>query len=348
MGSEDRESETLRLSTGIAGLDRILHGGLPGGQMYLVEGDPGTGKTTLAVQFMLSNAKEGRSGLYITLSETAKELTLAAKSHGWDLASLPILELTPDEMAGSEESQYTVFHPSEVELISTLRRMLEEVERLNPQCVVFDSLSELRLLAGDSVRYRRQLLALKSFFAQRATTVLILDDRTGEGTDKQLQSIAHGVLRLQKLPRDYGTTRRNIEVLKLRGSAYREGYHDYTIRQAGVMVYPRVLAAEQTAGPFHGVLTSDVPQMDALLGGGPAPGNQQPDCGADGRGQIDDCGAICGGGDGSRGTGSDLYVRRAAANANSTMRKCRDRHRQGPGVEQADDRTDRSGGAFAG
>ena len=266
--SSENGYHAVRLSTGIDGLDKILHGGLPSGQMYLIEGDPGTGKTTLAMQFMLSNAPDGKSCLYITLSETKKELDIAARSHGWDIETIPVLELTSDELAGSEQSQYTVFHPSEVELISTLRRMLDEVERLNPSRVVFDSLSELRLLAGDSVRYRRQLLALKSFFAQRSTTVLILDDRTGDGTDKQLQSIVHGVLRLQKLPREYGATRRNLEVLKLRGSAYREGLHDYVIRQEGVVVYPRILVPEQVTRAVDRPMTSDVPALDALLGGG--------------------------------------------------------------------------------
>jgi circadian clock protein KaiC len=236
--------------------------------MYLIEGDPGTGKTTLAMQFMLANGGADGGGLYVTLSETKRELQMAATSHGWDLALLPILELTSDELSGTDGAEYTVFHPSEVELVTTMRRMLDEVERVNPTCVVFDSLSEMRLLAGDSVRYRRQLLALKSFFAQRATTVLILDDRTGEGTDKQLQSIAHGVVRLQKLPRLYGATRRNMEVLKLRGSAYREGLHDYTIRQGGVVVYPRVLASDQVSGDAGLLLTSDIPQLDKLLGGG--------------------------------------------------------------------------------
>jgi circadian clock protein KaiC len=258
-----------RLSTGISGLDKILHGGLPQGQMYLIEGDPGTGKTTLAMQFLMANANGGRDGLYVTLSETRRELNDSARSHDWDFEQVPVLELTSDELASGEQSQYTVFHPSEVELIATLRRMLDEVERINPSCVVFDSLSELRLLAGDSVRYRRQLLALKGFFAQRETTVLILDDRTGDGgSDKQLQSIAHGVVRLQKLPREYGATRRNLEVLKVRGSAYREGLHDYVIRKQGVVVYPRVLASEQFHSKPAEPLESTIAALDSLMGGG--------------------------------------------------------------------------------
>ncbi|GAC1414477.1 MAG: serine/threonine protein kinase [Acidobacteriaceae bacterium] len=262
------DGQVVRLSTGVAGLDLILHGGLPQGQMYLIEGDPGTGKTTLAMQFLLSNANDGRDSLYVTLSETRRELIETALSHGWDFGHMPVLELTSDELAGSEHSQYTVFHPSEVELIATLRRVLEEVDRLNPSRVVFDSLSELRLLAGDSVRYRRQLLALKGFFAQRETTVLILDDRTGDGNDKQLQSIAHGVIRLQKLSREYGATRRNLEVLKVRGSAYREGHHDYVLRKEGVVVYPRVLAAEHRRASLGPALISGVEQLDSLIGGG--------------------------------------------------------------------------------
>ncbi|MDP9038517.1 MAG: AAA family ATPase [Acidobacteriota bacterium] len=257
-----------RLSTGIPGLDTILRGGLPQGRMYLVEGDPGTGKTTLALQFMLSNIGRGANGLYVTLSESRNELQQVADSHGWNVDTVPILELTSEELASDAQAQYTVFHPSEVELVSTLKRVLDEVERINPTCIVFDSVSELRLLAGESMRYRRQLLALKGFFSQRSTTVLVLDDRTGEGTDKQLQSIAHGVIRLQKLDREYGATRRNLEVLKVRGSAYREGLHDYVIREEGMVVYPRVLAAEQAAAPPVRRLTSSVAALDTLIGGG--------------------------------------------------------------------------------
>lgn len=262
----------IRVSTGVPGLDKVLRGGLPHGQMYLLEGDPGTGKTTIALQFILSNAAQGGSGLYVTLSESRKELEQVANSHGWSLDGLPTLELTSEELASDAQSQYTVFHPSEVELVSTLRRVLDEVHRVNPSCVVFDSVSELRLLAGDSIRYRRQLLALKGFFAHRATTVLILDDRTGEGTDKQLQSIVHGVIRLQKLVRDYGATRRNLEVLKVRGAAYREGLHDYVIREQGVLVYPRVLSSEAVPVQRGARLTSTVKELDDLIGGGLQPG----------------------------------------------------------------------------
>lgn len=262
------QASDVRLSTGVEGLNDILRGGLPPGQMYLLEGDPGTGKTTIAMQFILEGTALGERGLYITLSETKEELELAAVSHGWDIEDVCILELTSDDLTGTEEAQYTVFHPSEVELVATIRKMLAEVERLQPKRVVFDSLSELRLLAGDSVRYRRQLLSLKNFFARRDTTVVILDDRTGDGHDKQLQSIAHGVIRLQKLPREYGATRRNVEILKLRGSMYREGHHDYTIVHGGVLVYPRVVASEHGSDFQEEKLTSHLPALDRLLGGG--------------------------------------------------------------------------------
>ncbi len=262
-----------RLNTGVDGLDNILSGGLPSGQMYLLEGDPGTGKTTLAMQFIKAGIARGERALYVTLSEPASELQGSALSHGWDVESIPISEFVPEEASFNADQQYTVFHPSEVELASTIQRLTTEIERLNPDRLVIDSLSELRLLASDAMRYRRQLLALKQFFSGRQTTVLMLDDLTGETRDLQLQSIAHGVIRLEKLPRSYGTTRRRVEILKLRGSTFREGFHDYTIQHGGLVVYPRLVAAEHGQNFAEERIASGNEGLDAMFGGGIARGS---------------------------------------------------------------------------
>ncbi|MGA9959737.1 MAG: ATPase domain-containing protein [Acidobacteriaceae bacterium] len=257
-----------RIETGISGLDDILNGGLPACQMYLIEGNPGTGKTTLAMQFILAGVHKGEKALYITLSESQAELEASARSHGWDPAELPIAEFIPAEDSLSPNQQYTVFHPSEVELADTIQKLTQIIDNVQPDRLVIDSLSELRLLAADPMRYRRQLLALKHFFVGRDTTVLLLDDRTAEGRDMQLQSIAHGVIRLEKIARSYGVTRRQIEILKLRGSAYREGFHDYTIVCGGLIVYPRLIAAEHSTR-FHGErVKSSLSALDKMFGGG--------------------------------------------------------------------------------
>ncbi len=257
-----------RLQTGVQGLDDILGGGLPAGQMYLLEGNPGTGKTTIAMQFVIAGHKAGQKSLYITLSEPKTELIASAESHGLDFTVIPIVEFVPDEATLSPDSQYTVFHPATVELADTVQRLIHEIDNLLPERVVIDSLSELRLLAADKMRYRRQLLALKQYFSQRSTTVLLLDDRTTEGDDLQLQSIAHGVLYLEKVGRSFGVTRRRAEVLKLRGSAYREGFHDYTIEKGGVVIYPRLVASEHVESYPPEQITSDLPALDAMFGGG--------------------------------------------------------------------------------
>ena len=257
-----------RVCTGVQGLDDILQGGLPAGHMYLLEGDPGTGKTTVAMQFLLKGVSDGRKTLYVTLSEPREELEVSATSHGWNFSEVPVVEFVPDEATFSSEQQYTVFHPTEVELASTITRLTEEIKKVQPALLVIDSLSELRLLAADNMRYRRQLLALKHFFAGRNTTVLLLDDRTTHGNDLQLQSIAHGVIRLERLARSYGVTRRQVEVVKLRGSSFREGTHDYKILPEGVVVYPRLIAAEHDAAFEGEPLTSGLRELDAMFGGG--------------------------------------------------------------------------------
>jgi circadian clock protein KaiC len=240
----DNRNGTKLLSTGIAGLDDILGGGFSHNHLYLIEGDPGTGKTTIALQFLLEGARLGQKGLYVALSESRAELLEIAESHGWSIESLNIFEMIPDDNDLKPEAQYTVFHPSEVELADTTAAVLAEVDRLQPTRVVFDSLSELRMLARDSLRYRRQVLALKRYFAGRNCTVLLLDDRTGEGHDLQLQSISHGVVMLESLEREYGIKRRRMEVRKLRGAQFREGFHDYSIKRGGLEVYPRLIASE--------------------------------------------------------------------------------------------------------
>lgn len=259
-----------RLATGVEGLDHILNGGLPQGHLYLVEGDPGTGKTTLALQFLLAGLKAGEKGMYITLSESKQELEQVAVSHGWKIDEITIYEMIPSDEDLSADSQYTVFHPSEVELADTMTAILKEVAEVDPQRVVFDSLSEFRMLARDPLRYRRQILALKRYFAGRNCTVLLLDDRTAEGSsnDLQLQSIAHGVIKMQSLERDFGIKRRRMEVHKLRGSAFREGFHDYTIKTGGIDTYPRLIAAEHKPGFTREAVRSGLKELDDLFRGG--------------------------------------------------------------------------------
>ena len=257
-----------RVSTGCAGLDNILNGGFPRGRMYLVEGDPGAGKTTLALQFTRAGVKRGERALYITLSESRADLAHAAQSHGLSLDHVEIIELLPSEGDLMPEQQYTVFHPAEVELNDRMQRIVKEIQRVRPDRLVIDALSELRMLAKDPLRYRRQILSLKDFMASQECTVLLLDDRSSRDPDLQLHSIVHGVVSMDKVPRDYGKTRRQIEIVKLRGTSYREGFHDYAIVTGGVVVFPRLVAADSRSDQPPEPVSSGIPELDALTGGG--------------------------------------------------------------------------------
>jgi len=258
-----------RIKTGVPGIDDILNGGLIGDRLYLVEGDPGAGKTTLALQFLLEGVKAGEKCLYVALSESKSELVAGAESHGWSLDGIEILELTATEKHLLVDTQVTMYSPSEIELSETTKTVLEVFARLQPKRVVFDSLSELRLLAQSSLRYRRQILALKQFFIGKSCTVLLLDDGTAEGPDLQLQSIAHGVITLEQLSPIYGAERRRLRVLKLRGSSYRGGYHDFIINEEGLVAFPRLVSAEHNVPFDRRPIASGVVGLDALLGGGP-------------------------------------------------------------------------------
>jgi circadian clock protein KaiC len=262
------ESEVNQISTGIAGLDNILCGGLDADRVYLVEGEPGTGKTTLALQFLLEGARHRERGLYVTLSESERELRLVARRHGWNLNEVSVFELVPPEAALDPEKELTLFHPAELELSETSKMIFDRVTETNPTRVVFDSLSEMRLLAQNSLRYRRQILALKHFFAGRRCTVLFLDDLSSNEGDMQLHSIAHGVITLQQLALDYGAERRRLRVKKMRGIKFRGGHHDFIIETGGINVFPRLVAAEHHKAFVGDLTTSGVIELDTLLGGG--------------------------------------------------------------------------------
>jgi circadian clock protein KaiC len=272
-------------STGIEGLDDIMAGGFTRRRLFLVEGVPGSGKTTLALQFLLAGARRGEAVLYVTLSETEEELRAVAASHGWTLDGVTIRELTPAEGSLDLDEQNTMFHPSEIELATTTRLILEDVDRLKPSCVVFDSLSELRLLAGSALRYRRQILALKQYFATRECTVVLLDDLTASEHDLQMQSIAHGVVLLEQLNPHYGSERRRLRVVKYRGVQFRGGHHDYIIRKGGIQVFPRLVAAEHRQSTTRRKLASGLAELDELLGGGLEEGTSTLLVGAAGTGK---------------------------------------------------------------
>jgi len=258
--------------SGIPGLDEVLAGGLPGGHLYLVEGTPGAGKTTLGLQFLLQGRSLGQKGLYITLSETSEELVQGAFSHGWDLDDIEIFDLVSDEGL-SVDAEQSILNPSDFELGETIRGVMALVERVRPERVVFDSLSELRLLSQNPLRYRRQILALKRFFHTQTCTVLMLDDKSSSAGDLHLHSIAHGVIHLEQDTSTYGPDKRRLRVVKLRGVRFREGEHDFKLDKGGLQVFSRLIASEHGRDHSSRLVGSGNRELDRLLGGGLTPGS---------------------------------------------------------------------------
>jgi circadian clock protein KaiC len=263
-----------RAATGIAGLDDILGGGLARNRLHLLEGSPGTGKTTIALQFLLTGAEAGEVGIYISLAETEHELRDGARSHGWTIGpKVEVFELVPPESVLDPEQHQSLLYSSDLELGETVKRIFDAIERLKPKRIVIDSLSEIRLLAQGSLRYRRQILALKHYFAQNNSTVIMLDDLTTEGMDRAVHSIAHSVIHLDQLAPVYGGERRRLRIVKCRGQNFRGGYHDYIIRSGGIDVFPRLVAAQHRTGFAGKLLQSGIPEIDHLLGGGVTTGS---------------------------------------------------------------------------
>lgn len=264
-----RDLNGSKADVGVPGLDDILSGGLSIGHVYLLEGNPGTGKTTIALRFLMSGAEKGEQGLYITLSESERELRAGASSHGWEIGGgIEVFELVPPESRLDPDMQQSLLYSSDLELGETTKMILGAIDRVKPKRIVLDSLSEIRLLAQNSLRYRRQILALKHFFARDGATVLLLDDLTSDTMDKTVHSVVHGVIRLEELAPDYGAERRRMRVMKYRGTKFRGGWHDMIIQTGGVKVFPRLVASEHRTAFKRGQASSGISGLDALLGGG--------------------------------------------------------------------------------
>ena len=255
-------------STGVAGLDTILAGGLVPDRLYLLEGEPGTGKTTLALQFLMEGVRAGEPVLYMALAESEIELRGAALSHGWDLAGIGIEEVAPSDDMLDPDRQYTIFHPSEIELAATNQRILAAIDKHRPARLVLDSLSELQLLAENPLRYRRQVVALKQYLASRHCTTVLIDDRSALDDGLQVRSVAHCVISLELQNQAYGNDRRRVRVVKYRGVPFRGGAHDYKIARSGLVVYPRLVAADSRSEAGRFSLSSGVAELDAMVGGG--------------------------------------------------------------------------------
>jgi circadian clock protein KaiC len=257
------------VSSGLQTLDYILAGGFAARRIHLIEGEPGAGKTTLGMQFLLEGRRMGERCLYITLSESKEELTHVAETHGWDLDGLDIFELVPPELSLDQEREQSIVYASDLELGETVQMVKDVVERIAPTRVVFDSLSEIRLLAQGALRFRRQVLALKHFFAQHGCTVLFLDDLTEMIDDLSLHSLAHGVVRLEQLAMTYGAERRRLRVHKMRARQFHGGYHDFVIRAGGLKIFPRLVASDHPdAGHEWKQGKSGIATLDELASGG--------------------------------------------------------------------------------
>ncbi len=284
MNANIKRQEAL-LSSGVPGLDEVLCGGLTPNREYLIEGTPGSGKTTLAMQFLLDGIQRGEPCMFVTLSETEEELRATAAAHGWNVGELNFVELIPSAENLNPDAHYRMYHPSEVELGETIKTVLAEADRITPRRVVVDSVAELRLLAGNALRYRRQILALKRYFSKHQATVIFTDDRTGEEGDLHLRSLSYGVISMERELPSYGTMRRRVHVAKMRSAPFREGLHDFVIRRGGLKMFPRLVAAEHRTSRKRGSVKSGIDALDSLLGGGLASGTATLIMGAAGTGK---------------------------------------------------------------